>query len=58
MVCEIEKIYLKDEIMEMYLNCFYFGNGEWGVENVFLKYFGKLVVDLNILEVVIIVGLF
>lgn len=38
---EIEKHYSKDQILEMYLNNAYFGNGVWGVEDASLKYFGK-----------------
>ncbi|MFW3496143.1 transglycosylase domain-containing protein [Aerococcus viridans] len=37
---EIEKNYTKDEILEMYLNNAYFGNGAYGVEDASLKYFG------------------
>lgn len=43
--------------MEMYLNRSYFGNGEWGVENASLKYFGKSAADLNIPEAATIAGL-
>ncbi len=57
MAREIEKTYSKDEIMEMYLNRSYFGNGEWGVENASLKYFGKSAADLNIPEAATIAGL-
>lgn len=31
LVIEIEKKYLKKDILVMYLNNFYFGNGVWGV---------------------------
>lgn len=37
---ELEKNYTKDEILEMYLNNAYFGNGVWGVEDAAMKYFG------------------
>ncbi|MCU6167705.1 transglycosylase domain-containing protein, partial [Enterobacter roggenkampii] len=30
---EIEKKYSKDEILEMYLNSSYFGNGVWGIQD-------------------------
>ncbi|MFV0557266.1 MAG: PBP1A family penicillin-binding protein [Enterococcus sp.] len=37
---EIEKTYSKDEILTMYLNNAYFGNGVWGVQDASRKYFG------------------
>lgn len=37
---ELEKAYEKDQILEMYLNNAYFGNGVWGVQDAALKYFG------------------
>ncbi|WP_239256099.1 transglycosylase domain-containing protein [Listeria ilorinensis] len=57
MAREIEKTYSKDEIMEMYLNSSYFGNGEYGVENASLKYFGKHASELNVPEAATIAGL-
>ncbi|MGK0551169.1 PBP1A family penicillin-binding protein [Enterococcus faecalis] len=37
---EIEKHYSKKDILAMYLNNSYFGNGVWGVEDAAQKYFG------------------
>lgn len=37
---EIEKNYSKQDILAMYLNNSYFGNGVWGVEDAAHKYFG------------------
>lgn len=37
---EINKHYSKDEILDMYLNNSYFGNGVWGIQDAALKYFG------------------
>lgn len=37
---ELTKKYSKDEILTMYLNNAYFGNGVWGVEDASQKYFG------------------
>ncbi len=37
---EIEKKYSKEEILTMYLNNAYFGNGVWGVQDASRKYFG------------------
>ena len=38
---EIEKTYPKEEILEMYLNNSYFGQGVWGVQDASKKYFNK-----------------
>lgn len=37
----IEQNYAKDEILELYLNQIYFGEGTWGVKNAAKGYFGK-----------------
>lgn len=47
---EIEKQYSKDQILEMYLNNAYFGNGVWGVEDASLKYFGKTAAEVSVPE--------
>jgi penicillin-binding protein 2A len=47
---EIEKHYTKDQILEMYLNTAYFGNGVWGVEDASMKYFGKGASDVTVPE--------
>ena len=47
---EIEKHYEKAEILEMYLNNSYFGNGVWGVEDASQKYFGKSASDVTLAE--------
>lgn len=44
---EVEKHYTKDEILEMYLNNSYFGNGVWGVEDATMKYFGHSASSLD-----------
>lgn len=54
---EIEKEYTKDEILEMYFNKSYFGNGVWGVEDAAHKYFGKSAVELNLAESATLVGM-
>ena len=53
---EIEKQYKKDEILEMYLNQVYFGNGSWGVQNASRKYFGKDVQYLTLSESALLAG--
>ncbi|CAM3780725.1 Multimodular transpeptidase-transglycosylase [Mesobacillus thioparans] len=57
MAREIEKQYSKDEIMQMYLNRIYFGNGSWGVKEAAMGYFGKEVKDLSISEAAMLAGL-
>ncbi len=47
---ELEKRYTKDEILEMYLNHIYFGQGAYGVESAARYYFGKEAKDLDIAE--------
>ncbi|HEX6535126.1 MAG TPA: PBP1A family penicillin-binding protein [Gemmatimonadaceae bacterium] len=47
---EIEKLYPKQKILELYLNQIYLGNGAYGVETASQRYFGKSVRDLNLAE--------
>lgn len=47
---ELEKRYTKDEILEMYLNHIYFGQGAYGVESAARYYFGKEAKDLSVAE--------
>lgn len=54
---EIEKQYEKDEILEMYLNNAYFGNGVWGVEDASWKYFGKPASDVTLAEGAVLAGI-
>ncbi|MGB3160764.1 PBP1A family penicillin-binding protein [Carnobacterium sp.] len=54
---EIEKQYTKNEILEMYLNKAYFGNGVWGVEDASHKYFGKNASDVSLTEAATIAGM-
>ncbi|MBF7096908.1 transglycosylase domain-containing protein [Alkalibacter mobilis] len=53
----LEKIYNKDEIMEMYLNEIYLGGGVYGVQQASLRYFGKNVWELDLAESALIAGL-
>lgn len=54
---EINKKYSKDEILTMYLNQSYFGNGVWGVEDASQRYFGVSAKDLSIGQAATIVGM-
>jgi penicillin-binding protein 2A len=44
---KIEKVYKKDEILQMYLNQVYFGNGAWGISNASKRYFNKEITELR-----------
>ncbi|MGN1227769.1 MAG: transglycosylase domain-containing protein [Christensenellales bacterium] len=54
---KLEKQYSKDEIMEMYLNAIYFGNGCYGIESASRFYFGKSASELDINESAILAGI-
>ncbi|MDN6161952.1 MAG: PBP1A family penicillin-binding protein [Atopostipes sp.] len=54
---EIEKYYTKKEILEMYLNNSYFGNGVWGVQDASRKYFNKDANELSLSEGATIAGM-
>jgi penicillin-binding protein 1A len=46
----IERALTKDQILELYLNVIYLGNGVYGVEAASLDLFGKHVKDLSVAE--------
>jgi len=54
---KLERRYKKDEILEMYLNQIYFGQGAWGVEQAGRIYFGKHVEQLTLPECALLAGL-
>lgn len=54
---KIERHFTKDQILEMYLNYIYLGQGAYGVEAASRIYFGKSVKDLTIDEAAILAGL-
>lgn len=47
---KLERRYKKDEILEMYFNAIYFGNGVYGLESASQYYFGKSTNDLSVRE--------
>ena len=53
----IEKMYGKDEILELYLNKVYLGGGFHGVEAASRGYFGKAASDLSVAEAALLAGL-
>lgn len=57
MAREIEKNYNKDEILELYINTIYYGNGYYNIKSASLGYFGKLPKDLNSGECIMLAGI-
>lgn len=57
MAVAIERRYNKEQIMEMYLNSVYFGEGAFGVSSAAKTYFNKSAQDLTIAESAMLVGL-
>jgi penicillin-binding protein 1A len=53
----IESTFDKREILELYLNKVYFGDGLYGVEAASLGYFGKHAAELSIAEAALLAGL-
>ncbi len=53
---KLEKKYTKDEILEMYLNNIYFGNGCYGLEKAANYYFNKKANDLSVGEACMLAG--
>ena len=53
---KLEKQYTKQEILELYLNQIYFGQGAYGVEAAARTYFGKDVDKLNLSECALLAG--
>ena len=53
---KIERTYSKDEILEMYLNQCYFGEGAYGIEAAAQVFFSKDAKDLNLPECALLVG--
>ncbi len=47
---QVTKVYSKKQIMAMYLNNAYFGNGVYGVQDASRKYFGKNASQLTVAE--------
>ena len=52
----IEQNYSKDEILDLYLNSVYYGEGAFGIGNAAKTYFGKSAADLNLAESAMLIG--
>jgi penicillin-binding protein 1A len=53
----IEREFTKQQILELYVNRIYFGNGCYGVETASQAYFGKSASKLNLSEAALLAGL-
>lgn len=54
---ELEKNYSKDEILELYINLMYFGNGYYGINDASQGFFEKSPKDLTFYEATYLAGL-
>jgi membrane peptidoglycan carboxypeptidase len=57
LAAEIARRYTKDEILELYLNQFYYGNHAYGVEAAAQTYFNTSASDLNLAQASFLAGL-
>ena len=57
MALKLEKEYSKEEILELYVNTIYFGDGYYGIREASLGYYGKEPRDLNPYECTMLAGL-
>lgn len=53
----LERIYSKDEILGMYFNHIYYGNGAYGVRSAAREYFDKDLEDLSLAECAFLAGI-
>ncbi|MBM6774249.1 transglycosylase domain-containing protein [Olsenella profusa] len=54
---QMEKTYTKDQILNMYLNTIFYGNGAYGIEAASITYFNKHASDLTLNEAATLVGI-
>jgi len=54
---ELEKHYSKDDILELYINIIYYGDGYMGVGEASMGYFGKAPSELDLNESTLLAGL-
>ncbi|HEX7259684.1 MAG TPA: transglycosylase domain-containing protein, partial [Candidatus Saccharimonadia bacterium] len=57
LAAEIDRRYSKDEVLEMYLNSVYLGEGAFGVEAASQTYFGKPASALTLAEASLLIGI-
>lgn len=58
MVCCLEQLYIKEELLCFYFNIVFFGDNVYGIKVVLFCYFNSLFENLSIEEVVMLVGMF
>lgn len=54
---DLEKMYSKDDIVEMYINTIYYGDGYYGIGEASRGYFDKEPMDLTLDEITLLAGL-
>lgn len=54
---EVENVYTKKDILAMYLNNAYFGNGVWGVQDASERYFGESAAELTVPQAAVLAGM-
>ena len=54
---QLEKLYTKDDILELYVNIIYYGDGNHGIKEASENYFGKAPSELNFDEATLLAGL-
>ncbi len=54
---QMEKMYTKDQILNMYVNTIYYGNGAYGIEAASITYFNKHASELTLAQAATLVGL-
>ncbi|MTV82608.1 PBP1A family penicillin-binding protein [Lactobacillus sp. CRM56-3] len=54
---EVENVYSKQDILSMYLNNAYFGNGVWGVHDAAERYFGTTSENLTVPQAAVLAGM-
>jgi 1A family penicillin-binding protein len=57
LAARIEHLYTKDQILELYLNKVYFGDGLYGIEAASRGYFGKHASELDVSDAALLAGL-
>lgn len=54
---DLERVYSKDDILELYVNIVYYGEGQYGIKEASENYFGKLPAELSYDEATLLAGL-
>ena len=54
---DLERIYSKDDILELYVNIIYYGDGNYGIKEASENYFGKTPAELSYDDATLLAGL-